>query len=589
MIIFKNAFVLNLNHNPEFGRYSILVNGNKITDIADNSSTGKEKVEKWIEQHIEAEIIDCTWKLIMPPLANACLRSEASLIYYLMKRRNYEKAEEDLCTELIFNYLYQEIPGNTLTEDLQNIYDYSFIKSAKSGTGYINEFSLRKDTIHLHPITNAIKKTGQSIIVSYPIKQDPSVIRDYKYLNPAVYVTQENLLTVFDISGITELRNHNIRKLFLEVAVNKNVTENFKQSFHKSVIALFDEYGLIDENTSLINPIYLDYSDLKIITEKKASIIITPSDLNFFASRYFPIDDYISHGIKYSIATGWLGNDLLSEMRIFRNKHQELELSSIDLLRSITVVPHKLYFENESANSSYLAEVNKPATFAIADLSDVRFQYFPEDNDIDRVCDFLSDNLTSYNFTSLVINGEFRIRDNKIDGEDEAELVKRINDTRGRLYEIGKYEDLKKKKNAREKNDKLDLSHRTEDEIKLFSEPESEVSADDNTEEFRIKTKIPVLKQKKIPGQRNLFEEFEHTSIVQQEDELDAPKLNLLDADPDSSKTVEEDFIQSKAVDETIIKRLSSTSKKSEKTVKPENIESKIELPKNVKLKFGDD
>lgn len=55
-----------------------------------------------------------------------------------------------------------------------------------------------------------------------------------------------------------------------------------------------------------------------------------------------------------------------------------------------------------------------------------------------------------------------------------------------------------------------------------------------------------------------------------------------------SSKSVEDDLVQVKAVDETIIKRLSS-EKKSEKTQKPSNMESKIELPKNVKLKFGDD
>ena len=64
--------------------------------------------------------------------------------------------------------------------------------------------------------------------------------------------------------------------------------------------------------------------------------------------------------------------------------------------------------------------------------------------------------------------------------------------------------------------------------------------------------------------------------------------LNLLVTDPDSSKSVEEDIIQAKIVDETIIKRL-STEKKAEKPVKTLNTESRIELPKKVKLKFGDD
>jgi cytosine/adenosine deaminase-related metal-dependent hydrolase len=590
--ILKDAYVLTFNKNNDFGRYSLLLNGNKITDMADSSPKGAAKLAKWIEMYsTTAEIVDCSAKLLMPPLVNTCLKSEGSLLHYLLKRRHYEKAEEDLCTDLIFNYLYQELTGDTIKRDLQNIYDYSFNRSLKSGVASLNEFSLRKDTNHLTPVTNAMKKTGQSISVCYPIKQDVNTIRDYKYLNPSFYVTQENLLTVYDISGITELKNHNLRNLFLEVAVNKEITEQFRQTFRKSVIALFDEYGLIDSNTSLINPLYLDYSDMKIITERKANIIICPRDLNYFTSRYFPIDDYIGHGIKYTIATGWLGEDLLKEVRLFRNKYKELNLSSTELLSSVTRSAHDLYFNyDHETDTGYSIDINRQANIAFIDLSDLRFQFFPEEFTHDSVCDFIIDNLTSYNVTGVMINGEFKYRDGVLQNCDESFLVANINETRENLYNTGKYEELKKKRMARENVEKLDMTGRSDNEIKMFSDITADTEEEDEREEFRIKTRIPAFKQRKVPGQRSLFEESDHISIIQSDDFQQTPALNLLLTDSESSKPVEDDLVQVKAVDESIIKRL-PTEKRIEKTPQAANPDSKskIELPKNVKLKFGDD
>lgn len=590
MIILKDAYVITFNRNNDFGRYSILINENRITDMADSSVKGTGKVEKWIEQYQgSAEVIDCSKKIIMPPFVNSCLRSEGSLLHYLLKRRHYEKAEEDLCTDLMFNYLYQELPGDAIQSDLLNIYDYSFNRSLKSGVAYLNEVSLRKDTNHLLPITNAVKNTGQKISVCYPIKQDANTIRDYKYLNPSFYVTQENLLTVYDISGITELKSINLRDLYLEVAVNKDITDQFRQTFRKSVISLFDEYGLIDSHTSLINPLYLDYNDMKIIKDKKANIIICPRDLNYFTARYFPIDDFIGHGIKFSIATGWLGEDLLKDMRLLRNKYKELNLSGAELLNSITRTPRSLYFDgNSEGDNSYRIDVNKPATFSFIDISDLRFQFFPEEFSYTGICDFIVDNLSSRNISDVMIEGVFKIKDNIILNIDEAGLVERINETREKLYKTGKYEELKKKKEAREISNKLDMTGRSDDEIKMFSEKPEEKEISEDREEFRIKIKIPAFRQKKTPGQRSLFEEFDHVSIVQSDDYQQTPMLNLLVTDPDSSKAVVDDIIQARVVDETIIKRLGN-EKKTEKSAKPVNIESKVELPRNVKLKFGDD
>lgn len=588
MIILKNAFVLTFNRNNDFGKYSLLINESKVTDIADSSPAGEQKVKKWIEQHSgSAEIVDCSKKLIMPPLINSCVKSEGALLHYLLKHRHYENVEEELCTDLIFNYIYQELPGEDAKQDLENIYRYSYNRLLKSGITSLNELSLRKDTNHIAPISSTIKKTGQRISVCFPIKQDVNLIRDFKYLNPSYYLTQEHLLTVFDVSGINELKSHNVKNLFLEVALNKEITEKFRQTFHKSVISLLDEYGLLDENTSLINPLYLDYNDLKIVTERKANVIICPRDLNYFTSRYFPIDDFIGHGIKFTIGTGWLGEDLLKDVRLFRNKYKELNLSNAELLRSVTSVPKELFF-NDSPESSYGIDVNRPADMIFLDLNDTRFQFFPEEFTFESVCDFIIDNVVSFNVSDVLTSGQFRMKDGRQSGVNEQEIIEEVNKTRNRLYKAGKYEELKKRKQQKESVDRLDMGGRTSEEIKLFSDNKEDEPEAVDTDEFRIKTRVPVFRPKPVPGQRSLFEQTETANIIQSEEYQDSPVLNLLVTDPEASKPVENEFIQAKIIDETIIRSL-HTVKKSEKPQAAQNQESKVELPKNVKLKFGDD
>jgi Amidohydrolase family len=588
LIILKNAYVLTFNRNNDFGKYSLLINESKITDIADSTPAGEQKVKKWVEQHSgSAEIIDCSKKLIMPPLVNSCVKSEGALLHYLLKHRHYENVEEELCTDLIFNYIYQELPGEEAKQDLENIYRYSYNRLLKSGITCFNELSLRKDINHIAPISSTIKKTGQRVSVCFPIKQDVNLIRDFKYLNPSYYLTQEHLLTVFDVSGINELRSHNVKNLFLEVALNKEITEKFRQTFHKSVVSLLDEYGLVDENTSLINPLYLDYSDLKIITDRKANIIICPRDLNYFTSRYFPIDDFIGHGIRFTIGTGWLGEDLLKDVRLFRNKYKELNLSNIELLRSITSVPREIYF-SDSSESTYGIDVNRTADMIFIDLNDTRFQFFPEEFTFESVCDFVVDNVLSFNFSDVLTAGRFRMKDGKQLEVDEREIIEEVNLTRNRLYKTGKYEELKKRKEQKQSVEKMDMGGRTDEEIKLFSENKENEVPSVETEEFKIKTKIPVFRQRPIPGQKSLFEQSETANIIQAEEFQETPVLNLLVTDPEADKPVENEFVQAKIIDETIIRSL-HTIKKADKTQITQNEESKIELPKNVKLKFGDD
>ncbi|RPI14595.1 MAG: hypothetical protein EHM58_16110 [Ignavibacteriae bacterium] len=593
MIILKDAFVITLNQNNECGRYSVLIDGSKIVELVHTelSDAGQSpaKFQRWLEKYNDAEIIDCKYKIVMPAVVNSCSKSEGIFIKYLLRNRHYENIKGDLSTDFIFNYIYQELQTEEMKNDLENIYKNSFVKQLKSGTALMNEFSLRKDTNHINPILNALELTGQKVSVCYPIKQDIATVESYKKIDPAYFLTDENQLTIYDISGLAQLKDKCIKKLFLEVSTNKEVSEKFKSIFNKPIIKMLDEYGLIDNNTSLINPLYLSYDELKILADKEANIVVCPSDLNYFTNRYFPIDDFINNNISFSIATGWLGEDIFIEARSFRDKYKELNLSSETLLKAITQVPGKLYFSSSEPADVPCIASNKYADLMFIDMSDIRFQLYPESTNHKHLYDFMLDNLSPYIISDVMVRGEFKIKENHLLNADEKELLTKAELTRKKLYKVGRYEEISEREKQKRTVEEIDLSNRDDDEIKLFSDSkiENELADKEPKEEFRIKGRIPSLKNKVPALQKNLFEETGQHQVVMPVEFQETPMLNLLYSDVDKTKSVDEEISYSKIADAKIIKQTVS-EKKTDKD-KFKNVESKVELPKNVKLKFGDD
>lgn len=594
MIILKDAYTVTLNHKDDFGLYSVLIDGKNIIDITRKGElapveTEKTKFEKWIEKYGDsAEIIDCSSKIIIPSVANACLKSEGSFIKYLMRNRHYENKSGDLFTDLIFNYLYQDSASEELENTLRSIYSYSFAKSLKSGIGMFNEFSMRKDIRHLTPVSEVVKLTGQKISVCYPIRQEAEMLEPFSNINPSYYFTDENQMTIYDLSNMTELKRKGVGKFFFEIATNKEVTDEFRRMFGKPIVKLLDEYSLVDSGTAFINPLYLSYDELKIISEKEASVIICPRDLLNFSNRYFPIDDIINSNIKFSIAAGWLGEDLFKEVRIFRNKFKELNISSSVLLKSITEVPGGLFFGAGDDSKEYGIVPGNTANLSFIDLEDIRFQFYPESMGCSHVYDFLIDNVSASSFSDVMLSGDFKIREHNFIGLDENEVIKSAFKTRNHLYKTAKYEEISERKKNRKSVDQIDLTYRGDEEIKLFSEvlQEKETAAEQGKEEFRIKSKIPVYRRKVTPGQKNLFEEPDKAQITQSEEYLENPVINLLYTEYEKASDLEEEVMRNKITEEKIIKQAHVEKKKEEPAETPEG---KIELPKNVKLKFGDD
>jgi hypothetical protein len=136
----------------------------------------------------------------------------------------------------------------------------------------------------------------------------------------------------------------------------------------------------------------------------------------------------------------------------------------------------------------------------------------------------------------------------------------------------------------------MDISNRDEDEIKLFSDTdknETARSGEEMKEDFRIKGKVPLFRKKSSSAQKTLFDDVEASNIIAIQDYQETPMINLLYSEIDETKGIDDEIIYSKIADAKILKQTGIEKKPKKPEV--QNADSKIELPKNVKLKFGDD
>jgi hypothetical protein len=79
---------------------------------------------------------------------------------------------------------------------------------------------------------------------------------------------------------------------------------------------------------------------------------------------------------------------------------------------------------------------------------------------------------------------------------------------------------------------------------------------------------------------------MEPSTLLQADEYSETPEFNLLFTEVKDAAELQDELLHTKIIDEKIMKQ-TNIVKKSDK--KPATTESKIELPKNVKLRFGDD
>ncbi|MBK8550817.1 MAG: amidohydrolase family protein [Ignavibacteria bacterium] len=450
--VIKNGLVLTLDKKGQTGYFNIIIRNGKIF-LIDYERKFNEKEFKL--KNPESEIIDAKDKLIMPGFFNSKLVSSYSLNKVFFKKCSYQNISSWLSLKLVDRYLTQLENSGTLKDLLK----LSYLRSLQNGEIFVNEssISIEKDFFDIH-FTDFEWIRQYYNLTSYDYKISPGQEGKISY----GFISDENINN-YSLSSIRKNLSGKKLKLFIEASLSEKSFDSIKKVFGRSFINVLSDMDLVSADTIISNPTHLNPVEIDILKQRRSSIIISPSDYVNLSYKKIDFDELILSGINMIIGTGYTGNDILSELKIFSTLISRNILSYESILQLAVYNPSLVFGVSNLTGS---LERNRSADMIFFDLKDLRNTVTLPDTDRENVSEFIIQNLTSKDISDVLIRGEALIRD----GKDQINFIEsgqnKSYEISQKLYSAGKYFEFKEKYLMRGRVDKLNENMTEEEEKK---------------------------------------------------------------------------------------------------------------------------
>jgi len=199
--------------------------------------------------------------------------------------------------------------------------------------------------------------------------------------------SEEMLKKVKEISEKEKLR------INIHLSESKSEVEEMKKKRGESPVEFLDDIGFLDSNLTAAHCVHVSDADIKILKEKKVSVVHCPTSNMRLGSGVAPVCEMIKKGLTVGLGTdGPASNaslDLFKEMDVAASLHK---ISKKEILDFVTINAAKcLGLENEIGS----IEVGKKADIIILDAKDIN-------------------SLSGKNVESVIIDGVVAVEDRKI-------------------------------------------------------------------------------------------------------------------------------------------------------------------------------
>lgn len=554
--IIKNGLVLTFDKDGSCGYFNIVLNDGKIAEV---DKTGKLTDEYIISNYADAEIIDAKGKIILPGFINSNLNSSTRLSKIFFKRNIYDSLASNISLDLLTNYF--KSPKNA--QDMYMLFAYSLSKSLLEGETTLVEIS---EGITREFYTEMIEGNS-SIVQDIMMCANDSTLNDNltgKKFRHFVRFGREDNVTTYSLNALKKYVDDANTMVCCDVLNSEKAVTEIKSTFGKSPIKIFADYGILTEKMFFSNPIYLKESDLELLKEKKAGIVFNTSDYIKLGKNRVDMNMVMDEGIRVVIGTGYLGNNILSELMTFGSLFYTPKLKYSNLMKMALTNPASYL----GLNGKGVIASNKDADLVFIDVSGLKnFMSLPE-TDQEKVSEFVIENLNASDIVDVMKAGEFAVRKRELAGEPVSGIVEEINDLSEEIFRAGNYFEFKERYMMKKRVDELSLDKRKDYSNIPLTDTEVTIGMDDG---FKI---IGVKKSEDYAKERPLFEHQRKKNVYIQEVKSFRKGLSLYPTKV-SEEIVYDEF----------------TEEKSEVKEKPE-VNSSVEKPAEVKegakkMKFG--
>lgn len=435
LIVIKNALVLTLDDTGKTGYYNLVIKNDRIFEIDyENELTSNSVI---FSKYPGAYIIDARDKLIVPSFLNMNINSTFYQCTSFLKGYKFGNISENLSTLLVEQYFLE--PKNK--DDLKNLIAINYYSSLQNGEAVLLESSklMTKEFISENKKFGFL--TYQDIVFTAYENAFSNFLSEKGFLH-CIGIKDENEINTYSLNALVNSFASGKKILFFEVLQKSNSIEILKKNFSKSLIKLLYEAELLSEKVIFSNPIYLNQDELDLLVKKHSNIVLTPTDILKLGEKNFDFYDYVNKELNISLGSGYCGRSLFGELKILTSLLQKDYVSYDEALRMITVNPARALRISENYGS---IEKNKFANLVFFNLCDLRnILNVPETNS-EKISEFLIENLDTKDISDIIIKGIPVKRNNqcKLYNPETIKTIK-TNLTK-KIYEVGKYLELKEK------------------------------------------------------------------------------------------------------------------------------------------------
>jgi hypothetical protein len=435
LIVIKNALVLTLDDSGRAGYFNLVVKNDRMLEIDYENEFINNSVI--FSKYPGAYIIDARDKLIVPSFLNLNFNSTYYQCTSFLRGFKYSSLNDNLSASLVEKYFTE--PKNS--DDLKNLIAINYYSSLQNGEAVLLESSrlFTKDFISEN------RKFGflsyQDIVFTAYENNFSNFLSEKGFLH-CLGIKDEDEINTYSLNALVSSFASGKKILFFEVLQKSTSIDILKGNFSKSLIKLLSEAELLSEKVIFSNPIFLNHDEMDLLCKKQSNLVISPTDILKLGEKNYDFYDTVNKELNISLGTGLNGRNVFGELKILASILQKNYLSYDEIFRTITVNPAKALKISDNYGS---IEKNKFANLVFFSLSDLRnILNIPEINS-EKVSEFLIENFDTKDISDVIIKGIPVKRNNQCKLYN-PETIKQIkNSLTKRIYEVGKYIELKEK------------------------------------------------------------------------------------------------------------------------------------------------
>jgi len=476
-LLIKNGLVLTLDSSNNAGYFDLLIKDGKIHKIKYEGESNNERTV--LEEHSGAEVFDAANKVIIPSLFNSNINSSYSLCRLFFRKSNYDNLDENESLKFVDKYFTDEKNKDVL----YNLLRQNYIKTILNGEAVLNETSSYITGGVLDRLNDYENILSDDIYFTVYESELENYFKTKKKFYCKGLLDEE--ITNYSLNSFKQSLSYQKNKMFLEVLHDTKCVEEIRRNFGKSLLNILKDNELLDSGLILTNPVFLRGDDIELLYENDVNIVFCPTDFLRLSKRNIEFEEYLKFGVNTAIGTGYLGSDILSELKTFAalvNKN----FYTYDQIIKMATVNSSIVFN--LANKYGCIEKNKLANLVFFDLSDVRNILNIPELEPDKISEFIIESLSVKDISDVMVNGNFIVSDYSCKLYDTEKLKQVNGDLVEKIYKVGKYTEHKEKYITRKQvkevlQSNMDLVKESESTIETLDESFESVT---EGSEFRV-------------------------------------------------------------------------------------------------------